>query len=93
MRGHPLHVVAATGSVSYGCLAPERLDAPLFGGAAPEEGDRARLRQAAMEADPNVLAALALSQGLTLLELSARFEQLIGAPLQEVNAWMRGESF
>ncbi|HMK89247.1 MAG TPA: hypothetical protein VK446_06395 [Methylocystis sp.] len=93
MTFNPLEIVAAFGSVSYGPLSPERLRALLLGEAAPEAGETARLRQAGAESDPNTLAALALSLGLTLAGLSARFEQLTGARLEEANPWMRGELY
>jgi len=93
MRSDPLEIVAAIGSVSYGRLAPERLRALLLSEAACEGGERARLRQAAMESDPNTLAALAIALGLTLQRLSARFEGLIGEKIEDINPWMRGELF
>jgi hypothetical protein len=89
----PLEIVAAIGSVSYGRLTPQRLRALLSSEAPIDAAEKARLRQAATEADPNALAALALSLGMTLPGLSARFERLIGDRLEEANSWMRGELY
>ena len=58
-----------------------------------DAGERARLRQAGAEADPNTLAALASALGMTLQDLSTRFERLTGERLEEANSWMRGALF
>lgn len=93
MPSDPLALAAAFGSVSYGAIQPERLRALLLGEAAPEAGEKARLRQAAAETDPNTLAALALALGLTSSGLCGRFEQLIGEKPEEINPWLRGDLF
>jgi hypothetical protein len=93
MFSDPLGVVAAIGSVSYGPLEPQRLRALLTSEAPLERGESARLRQAAMDSDPNLLASLALTLGITLPELSRRLQRRIGARLEEVNPWMRGDLF
>lgn len=93
MSSDPLGTVAVIGSVSYGPLDPQRLRALLTSETPLEGGERARLRQAAMDSDPNLLASLAIALGITLPELSGRMQRRIGARLEEINPWMRGDLF
>jgi hypothetical protein len=87
MLSDPLDIIAAISGVSYGRLAPERLRALLTSETPVDAGERARLRQAGAKADPDMLVPRASALGMTLQDLSARFERLTGERLEELKAF------